>query len=733
MKRFDKRVTVILNTTTTKPEDFAPVPFRAVINRIKTGERGLSALSAKGQTLKQGDPEVYRKWKSSKLPAVIPAGVFDQLKDGKATHSYAGWSGTHTGFITMDFDDVDDVDALKAKITDLDYVFFCFVSPSGKGIKPFVEVSPAPQNREEHKIAWDALKADMEDATGAQITVDKQCSNLNRLCYLAHDADAYINENAGVFDWEMPKPEDKNNFVVQDHEIISDSTSVAREALKHISADDREDWINVGHALKHEGVPFHIWDEWSRTSGNYNPSEDLQARWDGFQPDGGIKFGSVIHKAKQKGYKPKGQPANRVSGESPKKKEKINPIFYAEQFMDDNRYWYTQEALHQYNKATGIYEPCEPKLRQHTRGVLGYDSNTNRVNEIVSHIADMSIDGETRKGVAFENGVLNLDTLELSDHSPDNYLLQSFPVKWDLNAKSERFDKWIQQVLPDPECQKAIYEMIGSFFDVDSNYFQTAFLLTGAGSNGKSLLLEIISTLIGEDNICRTPFASYGKDRFSVATLVNKTAAIDDDIQPEEPLSSTIKPLITARSLQCEPKYQNAFNFNLQATFCGAINGAPSTTDTSSAFWRRWCVIPFTQTFEKNARYAKELMAEVSTPESLSGILATALSLYKSVLDKGEFTTPEISQETMETMRVDANPVRLFVEDCIEFETDAFEGRGDLYAAYKDWCDNMDIGSPFGQKRFYASLREYGSQGVTEGKRKIGQKLERVFVGLRMT
>ena len=740
MNRFEKRITIIRNTRAKSPNDFVGVPFSAIIDRIKTGSKGLDGMSAKGQELKPGDPEAYRRWKATALPAMIPAGVWDQLVEHKdtgemvATHSYGGWSGTHTGFITMDFDNIEDVDVLKGKLTALPYVFFCFVSPSGKGIKPFIEVDPIPKDRDEHKVAWDALKGAMEAATGAEITVDKQCKNINRLCYLAHDANAYANEDAETFHWELPTAEPELPKAKPKPTEAPPTEAEARELLRYIpNTCEYEDWRNIGMAIKDAGLPVSVFREWSggqrRASSGEWVSEDIDAHWSRYNGTG-ISWGTVVHRAIEGGYKARFKTSKSESTEEPKK-AKINPILYAEAFMEDDRYWYTQEALHQYNKNTGIYEPCEPQLRRQSRGVLGYDSNTNRINEIVNHISDMSIDGETKKGVAFENGVLDLDTFELSPHSPDNYLLQHFPVKWDRNAQSPRFDAWIQQILPDGECQKAIFEMIGSFFDVDSNFFQTAFLLTGAGSNGKSLLLDIISTLVGEQNICRTPFAKYGKDRFSVSTLVNKTAAIDDDIQPEEPLSSTIKPLITARSLQCEPKYQDAFNFNLQATFVGAINGAPSTTDTTSAFWRRWCVIPFTETFEKNARFAKDLIQAVSTPESRSGLLTTSLSLYKAVLDKGEFTVPKVSEDTVDTMRIDANPVRLFVEDNMIFDADGFETRNDLYDAYVDWCAGRRE-KEYGRKRFYASLREYGSKGVVEDKRRHGEKTERGFVGLRL-
>ena len=171
-------------------------------------------------------------------------------------------------------------------------------------------VEPLPKSREEHKVMWESLKRAIENAVQVEVEVDKQCKNINRLCYLAYDPNCYVNADAMTFGWDNTSEEEsvpppRKDDGSRDPSKITD-VAVAREVLKFVSADDRETWINVGHAAKHEGLPFSVWDEWSRTSSKFNPAEDMQARWDGFKPDGGIKWGSVVHMAKEKGYTQRG-------------------------------------------------------------------------------------------------------------------------------------------------------------------------------------------------------------------------------------------------------------------------------------------------------------------------------------------------------------------------------------------------------------------------------------------
>ena len=77
-----------------------------------------------------------------------------------------------------------------------------------------------------------------------------------------------------------------------------------RAALNHIGADDRDKWIRMGAAVKDEMGEdgFHLWDEWSQTSGSYN-ARDAKAAWKSFKP-GHISIGTLFYHARQNGWRP---------------------------------------------------------------------------------------------------------------------------------------------------------------------------------------------------------------------------------------------------------------------------------------------------------------------------------------------------------------------------------------------------------------------------------------------
>lgn len=79
-------------------------------------------------------------------------------------------------------------------------------------------------------------------------------------------------------------------------------------ALKSIDVASltRADWIAVGMALKEEGYPCSIWDDWSKNDVRYKPGE-CERTWKSFHGHGNpVKAGTIVQMAKDRGWTPFG-------------------------------------------------------------------------------------------------------------------------------------------------------------------------------------------------------------------------------------------------------------------------------------------------------------------------------------------------------------------------------------------------------------------------------------------
>ena len=249
-----------------------------LVKRIRNGTNGLVQKTAEVRQLHaSGDVEGKREFKLNHLPAVVPAGVFEKRNTKGLTE--------HSGLVCLDFDHTACAAELFAKSTHMQTTVLAFISPSGDGVKVFVRVTPKPTNAEEHTIAYETV-VDAYSHLG-DVDADKQCKNLDRLCYLAHDPYVFCDaEREEAVTWAMPtlpeaKPTPKpapQTAVTQERLTERDVDALLRD-VPH--ADDYERWMQVGMILKSEGYTQTTWDSWSSSSAKFDQAVN-DAKWESF-------------------------------------------------------------------------------------------------------------------------------------------------------------------------------------------------------------------------------------------------------------------------------------------------------------------------------------------------------------------------------------------------------------------------------------------------------------------
>ena len=146
----------------------------AALQRIKNGKSSDTI-----ETLRGGDKDQKKK-----LPVVLWSGAFLERKDS-ALHD-------HSSVIVIDLDHVD-VPKLKPILSTDEYVFACWVSPSGDGLKALVQVT----NPERHRDHFRALQAYFDKQYG--IDIDPSGVNESRACFESYDPDIVVKEFAKPF------------------------------------------------------------------------------------------------------------------------------------------------------------------------------------------------------------------------------------------------------------------------------------------------------------------------------------------------------------------------------------------------------------------------------------------------------------------------------------------------------------------------------------------------------
>ena len=118
------------------------------------------------------------------LPAVLFSGEFSSRHDDDIHE--------HSGFIVLDFDHVEVESTKRALATDA-FIYSCWVSPSGTGIKALVKiVSP-----ERHRDHFRALVRYFDERYG--LSLDESGINESRACFESFDPDIIIKQSYESF------------------------------------------------------------------------------------------------------------------------------------------------------------------------------------------------------------------------------------------------------------------------------------------------------------------------------------------------------------------------------------------------------------------------------------------------------------------------------------------------------------------------------------------------------
>lgn len=343
----------------------------------------------------------------------------------------------------------------------------------------------------------------------------------------------------------------------------------------------------------------------------------------------------------------------------------------------------------------GIYHRAEnniifPEIQR----ILLHHVNKNAKTETLHKIADMTSFSRNiftttdPRYIPLANGVYDLKTALLLPHSPEYRFTYKFPITYLPKAISSGTEAFLDQVLS-PEQRLIVEEWIGYYFY--RNYqFKKAIIFVGEGDTGKTTLLEVITHLIGADNISSVSLHKMSADRFSAAQLFEKHANIVDELSAEDIADTGAFKMATGGgSIMGEHKFGNQFLFKNYAKFTFACNKIPEVKDRDdNAYYNRWMVIRFENTIENKI---SNFIETLTTDEERSGLFNLAIKGLERLLKQGRFTYNNSADETKTEMMRSGSSISVFTMEMLEREDDAEITKEDLYDAYAKYCRKSNL------------------------------------------
>ena len=383
---------------------------------------------------------------------------------------------------------------------------------------------------------------------------------------------------------------------------------------------------------------------------------------------------------------------------------------------------FTQGAFYHYSAETGIFEPIKGRKVDTMIGEIMRDcanacdnggmndvspltfrynkkSQLSSIRDRVAALAEQPDDyfGENSEFIIFENGVLELETEKLVDFSPKYRSRNRIPFPFDSKAKCDLFlNKLLGEALDVDQIE--LLQKVCGLVLLGINKSEKVLLILGTAGGGKSKMLEVISTLIGQNNI-RELRTQHLQKQFEISAYRGKTWLIGSDVKPDFLMrdgASTIKSLTGGDILTGEVK--NGEHINIKGIFNVAISSNSILTvhleQDTKAWERRLLVLKYAKPKTNNPDPG---LARKILENEAAGVLCWMYEGYKKLRENNfKISLNEKLTRDRDDILLASSAPELFVRDRLVEKSGASTTKEAVNKLYHEYC--KERGWPKGTK-----------------------------------
>ncbi len=314
-------------------------------------------------------------------------------------------------------------------------------------------------------------------------------------------------------------------------------------------------------------------------------------------------------------------------------------------------------------------------------------------------------------------GVIDLKTGYLRPHRREDLMMKLAPVEYTPDAKCARWDRFLREIF---DCdvtlidyaQRAVgYAVTGVVRE------NIAHFLYGAGANGKSTFLDVLSFALGDyartappklliqrtNDAHPTELATLHGTRFVTSVETGERRVLDEE---------RLKQLTGKDRISCRYMRADFFEFEPTHTLFLCTNHKPIIQGTDHAIWRRIALWPFTVQIpdrDQDPDLADKLKREAP------GILAWVVRGCLEWRRRGEkLEAPECVLDATAKYRTDSDLVGDWLDTCCLTGDEWVTERKTLYRSYSAWATESGI-TPMSNIAFGRMLGERGYRQERRG------------------
>lgn len=287
------------------------------------------------------------------------------------------------------------------------------------------------------------------------------------------------------------------------------------------------------------------------------------------------------------------------------------------------------------------------------------------------------------------NGTLRIDKdgVDLVPFNSKHFLTFQLNFKHDKNSVNQTWLDFLDIALPDKDTQKTLQQAIGYLFIKDLKLEKVIFLY-GIGSNGKSVIFEVLKGLITQEMMSNYSLASLtNRLGYQLSDLNNRLINYGTDISMKGVDPAIFKQIASGEPIGTRQIREKAFTMTNYAKLIFNVNKLDDADiENTHGFGRRLLFIPFEQVIEKKDQ-DKNLHKKIL--ENKSGVMNWIIEGIEEVLINEEIYVSEKCNKFLDNFKKETSPIQLFLEinqfipsqdsnETIDFQ--------EMYEIYREFC-----------------------------------------------
>lgn len=290
----------------------------------------------------------------------------------------------------------------------------------------------------------------------------------------------------------------------------------------------------------------------------------------------------------------------------------------------------------------------------HSELVLEFRKVVQRMNLETPEWFENTTDRKTN----FQNGVLGVDTMEFTPHSPDRGFRYVLSYDYDPRAICPTWDIFLHDICQgDESLTQLLLEYAGYALSNDTCWAQIALVLTGVGENGKSTFMNILRLLAGAGNYMSLTMPELAKEG-NRQLLDGKLFNIGEETPTEAMADSTLfKNLTGGGEVSVRQLYKRPYIMRNKAKLIFACNELPAVSDTTHGFFRRLLIVPFGATFS-HAKGNRDDFIEKKLALELPGIFNKCIQGYQALKLRKKFGESHASTQALDSYQLEVNNIK---------------------------------------------------------------------------